>query len=457
MSALRHWWRAGGRSLRWRLLLACAALAALFMLALLFALRGGFLLVMQQSVEKRLAADAAVLVSAARSEHGRLLMPAMLPDEEFSNLDSKLLGLIYDRHGQLVWQSRSLRGQPVDYQPSYDGRGHGFIQRRDRQGRAYYLYDVEIDLLRGEAAAFSVVTLMPASDYQALYERFVHQLYLWLGAAWLVLLGLLWFALTWGFASLRGLARELDELEAGQREGLGQQHPRELHRLVDSLNRLLRSEQQQRSRYRHALDDLAHSLKTPLAVLQGVAEQLQQSSQAEQGRVLQAQVERMSQQVGYQLQRASLRRSGLVRHSQPLAPLLDSLADALDKVYRDKRVQLQRDFPASLQVPMEQGALLELLGNLLENAYRLCLARVRVHASWYAGGCLLQVEDDGPGVPVEQRQRILQRGERLDSQHPGQGIGTAVVGDIVDSYEGELQVLDSSLGGACFRVRLPLG
>ena len=242
----------------------------------------------------------------------------------------------------------------------------------------------------------------------------------------------------------------------GERERLSDEHPSEMLRLTDSLNRLLDSERSQRERYRNSLADLAHSLKTPLAVLQGVSENLaDEPRNREQVQVLQSQIERMSQQIGYQLQRASLRKSGLVRHRVQLGPLLDTLAGALDKVYRDKRVILERDFPEHLSLPPEQGALLELLGNLLENAYRLCLARVRISARQQDGGYELRVEDDGPGIPPDQRQRILQRGERLDTQHPGQGIGTAVVMDILDSYGGSLALDDSELGGACFRIRLP--
>ena len=191
-------------------------------------------------------------------------------------------------------------------------------------------------------------------------------------------------------------------------------------------------------------------------MLQGVSETINKSANPEQAHVLRSQIERMSQQVDYQLQRATLRKSGLVRHRVRLAPLLDLLCEALDKVYRDKKVQVERAFDPALEVPVEQGALLELLGNLLENAYRLCLGRIRVSAVQGAGFCELRVEDDGPGVPVDQRARILKRGERLDAQHPGQGIGTAVVRDIVESFDGELALDDSSLGGAEFRIRLPL-
>ena len=447
--------RRRGESLRLRLMLGTAVLAVLFMLALLPALRGAFVIALEQSIEKRLASDAAALVSAARTENGRLSMPDKLPAEEFDSLEAKLLGFIYDRQGKQVWQSRSSLDESVSYRPRYDGRGHEFGRTSDAQGREFFVYDIEIDLLRGQSAAFSVVTMQPASDYQAMYDGFMGQLYLWLGGALLVLLGLLWFGLTWGFRSLRGLSAELDQVEAGTRAGLSEQHPRELLRLTGSLNRLLESERQQRERYRDSLDDLAHSLKTPLAVLQSVAEVIDNQPQnREQSQVLQQQIERMSQQIGYQLQRASLRKSGLIRHSARLAPLLDTLCAALDKVYRDKQVQVQRDFATEQHLPMERGALLELLGNLLENAYRLCLGQIRVSVRQQGSMLELCVEDDGPGVPADQRERILRRGERLDAQHPGQGIGTAVVKDIIESYGGELLLEDSALGGASFRVRL---
>lgn len=440
------------RSLRTRLTLGASLLAILFIVALLPVLQNAFRQALENVIEQRLAADAATLISAARIENGRLAMPERLPDEEFNLLESRLLGFIYDRDGTLVWRSPSSADEQIDYRPRYDGQGHDFDRVLDARGEAFFVYDLEVDLLRGQAAAYSIVTLQPVGEYQPLLDGLDRQLWLWLGGALLVLLALLWLGLTWGFAALRALSRELDEVESGSRAHLSRAHPQELLRLTDSLNHLLDSERRQRERYRDSLGDLAHSLKTPLAVLQGVGDGM---ADREQAQVLRSQVERMSQQVDYQLQRASLRKSGLVRHREPLAAVLDTLCAALDKVYRDKRVELTRDIPARLQVPMERGALFELLGNLLENAYRLCLGQIRVSASADQHGCVLVVEDDGPGVPPAQRERILQRGERLDAQHPGQGIGTAVVMDILDSYGGSLELDDSPLGGARFCLRLP--
>jgi two-component system sensor histidine kinase PhoQ len=442
-------------SLRLRLMLGTAVLAVLFMLALLPVLQGVFNMALEQTVEKRLASDAAALISAARIHDGQLRMPEKMPDEEFDNLDSHLLGFIYDRDGRLLWRSRSSEDEAIRYRPRYDGRGHEFARVRDEHGEEFFLYDIEVDLLPGNAAAFSIVTMQPTREYQKLFDGFVWRLKLWLGIALLALLGLLWFGLTWGFRSLRGLSDELDGVEAGTRQRLSDQHPRELLRLTGSLNRLLDSERRQRERYRDSLEDLAHSLKTPLSVLQGLGETLAgQPANRDQAQLMQAQIERMSQQIGYQLQRASLRRSGLVRHREAVWPLLDGLCLSLDKVYRDKRVQVDLQVAEHSQISMERGALMELLGNLLENAYRLCLHRVRVSLEELSDGCRLTIEDDGPGVPADQRARVLRRGERLDAQNPGQGIGLAVVQDIIDSYDGELSLEDSPLGGACFRVRL---
>ena len=442
-------------SLRLRLMLASAALAMLFMLSLMPVLQGVFLMALEQTVEKRLASDAAALISAARIHDGELHMPEKMPDEEFDNLDSHLLGFIFDRDGTLLWRSRSSIDELVRYLPHYDGQGHEFARIRDDSGHEYFVYDIEVDLLRGDETALSIVTMQPTREYQVLFNGFAWQLRLWLGIALLVLLGLLWFGLTRGFRSLRGLSDELDGVEAGTRQRLSDDHPRELLRLTNSLNRLLDSERRQRERYRDSLEDLAHSLKTPLSVLQGIGETLAvQEGNREQAQLMQAQIERMSQQVGYQLQRASLRRSGLVRHREQIWPLLEGLCRSLDKVYLDKQVEATLEVPEHSQVTMERGALMELLGNLLENAYRLCLQRVRVSVQPLLDGCLITIEDDGPGVPQNQRERVLQRGERLDAQNPGQGIGLAVVEDIIESYDGELSLEDSELGGACFRVRL---
>jgi two-component system sensor histidine kinase PhoQ len=444
------------RSLRLRLMLAAAFLAVIFALMLIPALQGAFSLALRGSIEQRLASDVTTLVSAARIEDDHLLMPTVLPGEQFNLPGSRLIGYIYDRDGNLVWRSRAAEDEDINYLPRYDGKGDQFSKLRDIHGEEFFVNDVEIRLLGGRNAAFSIVALLPVQEYQETISELRLRLYLSFGGALLVLLALLWLGLTWGLRALRGLSQELDEVEAGGRDSLSEKHPSELLRLTGSLNRLLSSEREQRIRYRDSLGDLAHSLKTPLAVLQGVSETIAKRPQdLDQARILQTQIERMSQQISYQLQRASLRKSGLVRHHVALRPVVESLCNTLDKVYRDKQVNVTLALPEQSMVAMEEGALLEMLGNLLENAYRLCISEVRVSQQMSAAGNELCVEDDGPGVPQNQRARILRRGERLDRQNPGQGIGLAVVKDIIESYGARLTLDDSALGGAAFRIHFP--
>ncbi|BAP41112.1 ATP-binding protein [Pseudomonas sp. 21LCFQ010] len=441
------------RSLRLRLMLGAATLAVIFMLLMLPALQSAFSLALRGAIEQRLAADVTTMISAARVESGGLMMPSLLPGEQFNLPGSRLHGYIFNRQGQLVWRSLASEGEDLDYRPEYDGLGSKFNRIKTDNGNEFFVYDVEIRLLGGRNAAFSIVAVQPLHGYQETVGQLRKKLYLGFGGALIVLLGLLWLGLTWGLKALKGVSRELDQVEAGERESLSENHPSELLRLTGSLNRLLRSEREQRIRYRDSLGDLAHSLKTPLTVLQGVSETIAKRPQdLEQARVLQTQIERMSQQIGYQLQRASLRKSGLVRHYVALRPVVESLCNTLQKVYRDKTVNVTLHLPERCQVPMEEAALMELLGNLLENAYRLCLGEVRISFMALESGDELCVEDDGPGVPASQRARILQRGERLDRQNPGQGIGLAVVKDIIESYSAQLTLDESPLGGALFRI-----
>ncbi|WP_263263946.1 ATP-binding protein [Pseudomonas sp. RIT-PI-S] len=445
------------RSLRVRLMLAGALLAVLFMLGLLPALQGAFSLALRESVQERLATEVSALVSAARLEQGQLHMPAPVPDERLPAQAERLLGYIFDGQGHLLWRSQ---GAPLpDYRPRDDSQGDPFTRFNRTDGQAFWVYDLPVRQLGGQSTALSFVAMQSTEPYQRTLATLRDRLYLGFGAALLTLLLLFWGGMTWSLRSLRRLSHELDEIEAGQRQGLSERHPSELLRLTRSLNRLLASEGEQRQRYRDSLSDLAHSLKTPLSVLQGIGETLASGSphsdEGKQAAILRGQVARMNQQIGYQLQRANVRNSGLVRRQVVVRPVLDSLAATLRKVYPDKPVRLHVALAPPGQLPIDEGALLELLGNLLENAWRLCLEDISVSLSVIGQRLELLLEDDGPGIPVEQRSLILQRGERLDRQHPGQGIGLAVAHDIIRSYHGSLSIEDSPLGGARFRMSFP--
>ncbi|MGH8116360.1 MAG: ATP-binding protein, partial [Rhodanobacteraceae bacterium] len=281
----------------------------------------------------------------------------------------------------------------------------------------------------------------------------------WLSGLGLALLVLQQILLRWSFSPLRRVARDIIKIERGSAERLVGPYPREVAVLTRGLNRFIESEREHLTRYRNTLDDLAHSLKTPLAVARSRLE----SADSENGmrKDLLNQVQHMDQIVAYQLARAKA--SG---HSTFAAPITihghaEAVVRSLERVYAARNVLCEFEIDDGARFYGEEGDLLELLGNLLENAFkwanhRVLLRVVRVGSAdprVSREGLDIRVEDDGPGIPPEKVERVLQRGVRGDERVQGHGIGLAIVDDIVRSYRGTLRVdLSAELHGACFHV-----
>ncbi|WHZ19655.1 MAG: Sensor histidine kinase PhoQ [Rhodanobacteraceae bacterium] len=290
----------------------------------------------------------------------------------------------------------------------------------------------------------------------AAYRR---TLFGWLAALGLALLVLQQILLRWSFSPLRRVARDLARIERGGAERLVGPYPREVSVLTRGLNRFIESEREHLARYRNTLDDLAHSLKTPLAVARSRLESKEDETDLRDD--LLVQVQHMDQIVAYQLARAKT--SG---HSTFAAPILvqahaEAVVRSLERVYASKNILCEFDIDDGVQFYGEEGDLLELLGNLLENAFKWARHRVLLSVKKLAPenpkawrmGLDIRVEDDGPGIPPEQLERVLQRGVRGDERVQGHGIGLAIVEDIVRAYRGTLQVDRSAeLGGACFHA-----
>jgi two-component system sensor histidine kinase PhoQ len=252
---------------------------------------------------------------------------------------------------------------------------------------------------------------------------------------------------------LRRLERQVREVEAGQRQRLTGAFPSELTPLAGNLNALIDTERRRLVRYRNMLDDLAHSLKTPLAAMQSLLSQ--SAGDGEIAAALGRELARMDRRVSYQLRRA--RASGATGIGvEPVAvePVVRDLVDTLNKVYRDKRIVCRRRVSETAVFQGDPGDLTELLGNLLDNAYKYCRGRVEIDAVMRAGRLEIVIGDNGPGVDPEQAQRLLERGARADESVPGQGIGLAVVRETVGLYGGRLALGRSRLGGAEVRIEL---
>jgi two-component system sensor histidine kinase PhoQ len=259
---------------------------------------------------------------------------------------------------------------------------------------------------------------------------------------------------------LRQIETEIGEIEGGKRASLSEKFPTELTGVARNMNLLIDNERARSDRYRKTLDNLAHSLKTPLAAMRALIAD-KASSPEVQGR-FNEQIERMDEIVRYQLRKpAASTADSLVLGAVPVAQEVERLVSGLRKVYHDKRPTIDAEVAPNMKFRGDTGDFLELAGNLLDNACKWCRSRVAisvrpsVESSAPDAGLRLTVDDDGPGIPEDAAEALLERGTRLDEATPGHGIGLAIVRDIAKSYGGSLTIGQSALGGASITVDIP--
>lgn len=260
-----------------------------------------------------------------------------------------------------------------------------------------------------------------------------------------------------GLWPLEVVRAQLAELERGQRTTLPETGPEEIEPLVTEVNRLLALLHQRVERSRNSLGNLAHGLKTPLAALQQLVDRAPLAGHPQlQGR-FREQIATLQQRVEAELRRARLSGPGYQGSRVDLREALDGLVAVMGSLYRDRTLEIQLEVPAGLSYLADKEDLLELLGNLLDNACKWAGRRVRVSAQ---GGeaLLLRVEDDGPGRSDGELARLRVRGVRVDSDSvPGHGLGLAIVQDIVEQFGGRLRLGRSdALGGFLAEVWLPM-
>jgi two-component system, OmpR family, sensor histidine kinase PhoQ len=392
---------------------------------------------------------------------GHVFPPDLPANSDFARPGSGLYAVVLGQGGYR-WQSPSALGLKLPFESVLSPgqvRFEGPLETP--AGRVYLLSQgFEYDQPGGEGYRLTIDIAESEVPYLAELTAFQRTLFGWLGALGLALLVLQQILLRWSLWPLRRVAGDLARIERGQADHLSGSYPQELTGLTLGLNRFIRSEREHLQRYRNTLDDLAHSLKTPLAVSRSQLESSQPEGDLREG--LLWQVQRMDRIVAYQLTRAKTSGHPTFATPVPVQEHAEAVVRSLERVYSNKKVLCEFDIDEQARFYGEEGDLLELLGNLLENAFKWSQHRTLLGAHsvplppgprvWRAG-LEVTVEDDGPGIPPEQLERVLQRGVRGDERVQGHGIGLAIVDDIVRAYGGSMQVDRSEeLGGARFRV-----
>ncbi|GAB3647648.1 ATP-binding protein [Ramlibacter alkalitolerans] len=438
-----------GYSLRARLLLGAALVLVFFIAAAGIAVQRAHADSVRAAHYASLHGTVDLLLSRAEVDaSGALVMPTALGNARLSLPGSGLYASIANTGRREQWRSASSVGvQP----PFRDTLETGQLRTETLQDgeRSYLALSYAVNWQAGPRPAHLVLSVLEdESEYRHEVAVFARTLWAWLGSAGVLLLVAQVLLLQWGLAPLRRVAGEIRRVEAGEQAKIEGRYPTELSGLTDNLNTLIQQERVRQTRYKEALSYLAHSLKTPLAVLRSALQEPARLPEA-----VTQQVRRMDDIVQHQLGRAAA--GGATRFAPPvtLAPVLERIREALSKVYADKGLEFRLDCPTDLAWRIDQGDVFEMMGNLLDNAAKWARQQVLVRA-WREGERLrIQVDDDGPGF--SDTHSVLQLHVRGDERVPGHGVGLAVVNDLVASHRGELKLLRSGLGGARVDITLP--
>ena len=449
-------------SLSSRLLISVSVLLLIFFGATIAVLDRAFTEAGEQSRRDILDGHLVGLLAAAEPDDtGNLVMPDRLREPRFGRIGSGLYAELRDENSEVLWRSRSALGLEIPGGVVPDLGNHLFGREAFEDGTPLLTLSLAVDWEIDENLSRTYVFKVAESldGFNAQVAGFRRQLFGWFAAVALTMLLAFSMLLRSLLKPLRQIESQITEIEEGDRKSLSGTFPTELKGVARNLNLLIDSERARSDRYRYTLDNLAHSLKTPLAAMRALLNEKQREGF---GARFNEQIDRMDEIVRYQLRKpAASVADNLVLQAVPVEKEVARLIDGLRKVYHDKHPEFEVRIDKGMQFRGDTGDFLELAGNLLDNACKWCERRVRISVvpsvgtRAIASGMVLTVSDDGPGIPEDAAEALLQRGMRLDEATPGHGIGLAVVKDIAKSYGGNLAIGRSELGGAEFMVSIP--
>lgn len=398
-------------------------------------------------------------LTAGLRDEAQSLLVAIVRGPNGVQLDEQRLSAAYKRpfaglyfridFADQVWRSRSLWDRELEQPAStglQDGLGDG------PRGQLLLIY-------RGDFTRYGErFSIVVARDYTPILEVFRRVQWIGLGLGLAALILILLAQRYTVFAALRPLERvrqQIAQLQQGQRNELDTQVPAELEPLVAQINHLLAHTEDTLRRSRTALGNLGHALKTPLAVLLSLVEREELRAHPELHALFKEQLQQIEQRLSRELGRARLAGDVLPGSHFDCDNEVPGLLDTLRMIHASG-LALEWTAPSGLRLPWDREDMLELLGNLLDNACKWADAQVRLSFTQDGQSYRICVDDDGPGISEARRAEVLGRGVRLDEQVNGHGLGLGIVRDIVEAWGGTLVLADSELGGLQVMIQLPM-
>lgn len=439
-----------------RLLLTVSLILVAFLGVSAFSLNNAFQISADKAQYQRLQNYVYSILSAAEfSNSGLVTMPEKLAEPKFSIPQSGLYAQISSGQN-IIWQSASALGRLLALPEQAEGSSNEYISELEINNEGKFInlaYAIVWENDFGQQFSYTINVAEALSIIEQEKVGFQRNLWYWLGGTGLMLLIAQAFVLRWSLRPLHDVSNDLNAIKSGDKKRLSKDYPSDLSQLTQNINILLDHEQSRRQRYKNSLANLAHSLKTPLAVLRGEFDS--NTSISELRATAHGQLNRISDLVDYQLQRASTEGQSSLQAPVSLEGVISKILQSLNKVYLAKNIRPKLEITPDIFVHADEGDMYELFGNLLDNAYKYCSNQVHILVRWQAQYLEIIIDDNGRGIAQQQRDAIIKRGKRIDTQMEGQGLGLAIANDIVNAYQGKLSLEESPLGGARFIIELP--
>ncbi|MCY4190689.1 MAG: ATP-binding protein [Rhodospirillaceae bacterium] len=334
-------------------------------------------------------------------------------------------------------------------------RTHHAYEAEGPFGKRLYLISYKV-FLADSKNPHIIVASWPLDPLEDEVDNFGIALVATLGILALTLLVAMSVVIRYGLGPLRRVAPALTAIRSGEAGRLTDPMPKEVAPLADEVNALLDHNAQVVDRARTDAGNLAHALKTSLAVLQNEA----RACESELADKVIEQIRVMTESIEHHLARARMAaKAGVLTARTEVMPIMEGLARTLEKIHCCKNLTIITEGPTEAAFRGEKQDFEEALGNLLDNACRFASTTVRVTAILESGDrqsiLTVTVEDDGPGLPQSQRRKVVKRGARLGQQTPGSGLGLSIVRDIAEMYDGDFDLAESGIGGFAARMSLP--
>jgi two-component system sensor histidine kinase PhoQ len=430
-------------SLKVRYGLILVFLLLVLMPAMFFSIGQAYYASLVEGSEDTLEAHLYSLVAKVKIKQGKLL-PITLISPELMRKNSDTFAYIYlDK--KIAWQSDSA--SHYSYKPEHHASTPGKVtfDLTENSHHSFrqlnFIFFMDVDNIEYQVTVFLLTDEATIADQMSEFRKILRY---WLIIIALVMSFIMIAGFVWSSHPLKRLDREIISVENGEANQILGHYPIELKKIQQDLNLLLNTQQRQKETYRTSLSNLAHALKTPLAVLT--------SSELGKHSEHQEQLARINNIIEHQLKKAAFGGTDTWKKYTEVNPVAESIIRAMGKVYSDKKVKLLQKMDHNSLFLGDKADLMELMGNILDNAFKACLQIVELKVHQKNNQLTIIVGDDGPGIPLEKQSQLTIRGQRLDTYEKGHGVGMAIVSDLVDSYKGDMTISQSPLGGAQFTL-----